>query len=120
MDSRRRFCGGGLASFLIVRDDVCRTPWCGAPIRHKDHALRAEDGGPTSAENGQGLCEACNLAKEAPGWHARAGGGGGSGSWVETVTPTGHRYRSRPPDPPGKVSRAAPAMVGAMQAVPVA
>ena len=33
----------------------------------------AEAGGPTSAANGQGLCEACNYTKQAPGWRARPG-----------------------------------------------
>ncbi|MDX6327000.1 MAG: hypothetical protein QOK15_3354 [Nocardioidaceae bacterium] len=111
MDSRRRCFDGALAGFLVVRDAICRTPWCNAPIRHKDHVMRVGDGGITSADNGQGLCEACNLAKEAPGWRARSGGGGGSGSWVDTVTPTGHTYRSRPPDPPGKTATPEPAGV---------
>jgi hypothetical protein len=74
-----------------VRDGACRTPWCDAPIRHVDHTRRVADGGPTTVANSQGLCEACNLAKEAVGWQARVGPGGS----VETVTPTGHRYVSR-------------------------
>ena len=53
-------------------------------------------GGPTSITNGQGLCEACNHAKQAPGWqHTREPDG-----TITTRTPTGHHYRSRPPDPP--------------------
>jgi hypothetical protein len=92
MDSRRRTFTGLLRRFLVLRDEVCRTPWCGAPIRHVDHPARAAQGGPTTGANAQGLCEACNYAKEGPGWHARA-----SGDLVETTTPTGHRYRSRPP-----------------------
>mgnify|MGYP006177977773 CR=1 FL=1 len=39
-----------------------------APIRHADHIVRATDGGETSADNGQGLCERCNYVKESPGW----------------------------------------------------
>ncbi|MGI8677051.1 MAG: HNH endonuclease, partial [Nocardioidaceae bacterium] len=95
MESRRCF-DDGLADVLIVRDQICRTPWCGAPIRHKDHVIPFEDGGATSEANGQGLCEACNYAKQAAGWAARATGGG-AGEEVEITTPTGHRYRSRPP-----------------------
>jgi hypothetical protein len=49
--------------------------------------------GPTSATNGQGLCEACNYAKEAPRWRARPGPGG----TVTTTTPTGHSRTTRPP-----------------------
>jgi hypothetical protein len=50
--------------------------------------------------NGQGLCKACNYAKEAPGWHSQRLAE--PGHVVETVTPTGHRHRSRSPDPPGR------------------
>lgn len=93
MDSRARTYPAGLAKLIRLRDQVCRTPWCDAPIRHTDHAHTVTDGGETSAENGQGLCEACNLAKEAPGWHARPSPDGS----IETTTPTGHRHRTRPP-----------------------
>lgn len=99
MESRRRDFPAGLRRFLVVRDVVCRTPWCDAPIRHTDHLRRAADGGPTSAANGQGLCEACNQAKEAPGWeHTATGARAGP---ITVRTPTGHRYTSRPPDLPG-------------------
>jgi 5-methylcytosine-specific restriction endonuclease McrA len=100
MDSRRRYFDGQLRRLLVLRDQTCRTPWCDAPIRHADHITRAADGGPTSGENAQGLCEACNHAKEAPGWHTRRVHG--PDHVVETTTPTGHRYRSRAPDPPGR------------------
>jgi len=110
MDARRRRFPAQLRRFLVVRDEVCRTPWCDATIRHADHAVRAVDGGETSADNGQGLCETCNLAKEAPGWSARssrnrAGPGGsldGRGRHtIEVMTPTGHAYSSNAPAPPG-------------------
>lgn len=100
MDSRRREFPVGLRRFLVIRDEVCRTPWCDAPIRHADHVRRAADGGETSADNGQGLCEACNLAKEAPGWETSATGAS-LGHPVTTRTPTGHSYTSTPPDLPG-------------------
>ena len=54
-----------------VRDQVCRIPWCGAPIRNIDHIRPFHQGGPTAADNLQGLCEACNQAKEAPDWIPR-------------------------------------------------
>lgn len=101
MDSRRREFPQGLRHFFTVRDDICRTPWCDAPIRHADHVVRAADGGETSAANGQGLCEACNQAKEALGWLAWTPSRQRAGP-VTRRTPTGHRYTSRPPDPPGR------------------
>lgn len=55
---------------LVVRDGRCRTPWCDAPIRHGDHVTDAAEGGPTSLDNGQGLCERCNKTKNLPGWRA--------------------------------------------------
>ena len=100
MDSRSRCFDHGLRAFLVLRDQIRRTPWCNAPIRHADHAVPASDGGPTDADNGQGLCEACDYAKQAPGWRARPGARG-AGHTVVTTTPTGHRYTSRPPRPPG-------------------
>jgi hypothetical protein len=107
MESRMRRFEGGLAEFLIVRDQICRTPWCDAPVRHSDHVISSQDGGATSEGNGQGLCEACNHAKTAIGWRASPGPAG-SGDYVETITPTGHIYRSRAPDPPGSRSRDCP------------
>lgn len=99
MDSRARLFDGQLRRFVILRDQTCRTPWCDAPIRHVDHVDRADDGGETSADNGQGLCEACNYAKELRGWQARRVPGGRHP--VEIGTPTGHTHRSRAPSPPG-------------------
>jgi hypothetical protein len=96
MDSTRRVFAGNLRRFIRIRDQRCRTPWCDAPIRHTDHAERHADGGPTNVANSQGLCEACNHAKEAPDWHARRGDDGS----VVTTTPTGHRYRSPVPRAP--------------------
>jgi hypothetical protein len=93
MDSRARLFPAGLARFIRLRDQICRTPWCDAPIRHVDHVVRHGADGPTSATNGQGLCEACNYAKEAPRWRARPGPGG----TVTTTTPTGHSRTTRPP-----------------------
>src|SRR5699024_8577614 len=67
MDSRNRVFPPLLRRMILLRDDVCRTPWCEAPIRHADHVLAYRDGGPTSFENGSGLCAACNFTKERPG-----------------------------------------------------
>ena len=95
MDSRARFFPAGLADFVRLRDQFCRTPWCNAPIRHLDHVTAAEDGGATSEANGQGLCAHCNHAKQAAGWRSRARPG--PRHTVEVTTPTGHSYDSTAP-----------------------
>ena len=38
MESRSRLFPKGLADFITLRDQRCRTPYCDAPIRHNDHA----------------------------------------------------------------------------------
>ena len=95
MDSKARRFEGRLADYLRLRDQACSTLYCDAPIRHFDHAQDYANGGPTSAVNGQGLCEACSHAKQARGWSARPRPG--PRHTVETVTPTGHRYTSTAP-----------------------
>lgn len=123
MDSQSRCAPPNLSRFIRYRDRTCRTPWCDAPIRHIDHVDTVVDGGETDSGNLQGLCEACNHAKQASGWQQEVvggggGGGGGGGSGgsglssggsgsggvgstgphvVETRTPTGHRYSSTAP-----------------------
>ena len=92
MESRARTFPDALARFIEFRDQACATPWCDAPIRHTDHVVPHEDGGPTAVTNGQGLCEACNHAKQAAGW---------ASATRAVATPTGHHYRSHsPPAPP--------------------
>ena len=95
MDSKARRFEGALADYLRLRDQRCRTPGCDAPVRHLDHAEDHADGGPTSAVNGQGLCEDCNYTKQALGWTARPRPG--PRHTIETTTPTGHRYTSTAP-----------------------
>ena len=108
MDSQRRVFDGALRRFLLARDGgICRTPGCGAPIRHLDHVTAHARGGSTSAANGQGLCVRCNLVKELLGWHARVvapprrpghrDGEGETPHTVEIITPTGHRYSGAAP-----------------------
>ena len=97
------------AVFLDLRDQTCRTPWCDAPIRHHDHITARAAGGPTTGPNGQGLCEQCNYAKEAPGWRAHhINGPPGQRHTVETITPTGHRYHSVAPGLPRPSRRPPP------------
>jgi hypothetical protein len=103
MESRSRFFPKGLAAFIGLRDQTCRTPYCDAMIRHRDHARPRLRGGPTSAENGLGECERCNYAKESPGWRVSAGSDENGTHTADFVTPTGHRYRSTAPPAPGSI-----------------
>ncbi|WP_377642540.1 DUF222 domain-containing protein [Oryzobacter terrae] len=109
MDARRRLFTGLLRRMLVLRDDVCVTPWCGAPIVHADHLEPARDGGPTSFVNGSGACARCNQVKEAPGWSASVhdpltspearveDGLSRPRREVVVATPSGRRYVSSPP-----------------------
>ncbi len=111
LDSTARLAPKGLARFIARRDqDLCRTPWCGAPIAQTDHVTAWHSGGQTSAANTQGLCCRCNLAKQALGWRAKTlpRSGRSIRHTVETTTPTGHTYRSRAPAPLGHVDIASP------------
>ncbi|MBM9466657.1 HNH endonuclease [Nakamurella leprariae] len=94
-DPRRRRFGHQDRQFLIARDQTCRTPWCDAPIRHADHIQPHAADGPTTTNNGQGLCARCNLTKDHDGWHTT-----GSAAAAVVTTPTGHQYASAPPAPP--------------------
>jgi hypothetical protein len=100
MESRSRCFPRGLAKFIGLRDRTCRTPYCDAPIRHRDHAEPRNRCGPTSAVNGLGMCERCNYDKESPGWRVSAGDENGVHT-AEFVTPTGAHYRSTAPPLPG-------------------
>ncbi|MFB1297142.1 DUF222 domain-containing protein [Mycobacterium sp. pW049] len=100
MESRSRTFPKGLARFIGIRDRTCRTPYCNAEIRHLDHATPDRDGGKTSAVNGLGACEACNYAKEAPGWQVTTRDRDGT-HHAEFRTPTGARYYSLAPPLPG-------------------
>lgn len=100
MESKARTFPKGLAAFIGLRDQTCRTPYCDAQIRHHDHAVPHRSGGPTSALNGLGECEACNYAKEAAGWTVTTEDDDGLHA-AEFVTPTGAVYRSTAPPLPG-------------------
>jgi len=101
MDSRSRVFPKGLAEFIGLRDQRCRTPYCDAPIRHRDHASPHRRGGSTSAANGLGLCERCNYTKEAPGWTVSAEIGENGTHTAEFTTPTGAHHHSLAPPAPG-------------------
>lgn len=100
MESRTRLFPRGLAGFIGLRDQRCRTPYCDAPIRHRDHAQPWAGGGRTTATNGLGSCEQCNYVKEAPGWRVEPSIGENSRHTAQFITPTGATYRSTAPPLP--------------------
>ncbi len=101
MESTSRTFDGLLREFIKLRDRRCRTPWCDAAIRHLDHPQPVHQGGVTSLHNGQGLCEACNYAKEDPGiTHRVISEDVIEAHTTRITTPTGTTYHSRAPDPP--------------------
>jgi hypothetical protein len=102
-DSSRRCFDGWLAHLIRLRDqEICRNPFCGAPIRHIDHITRHSDGGTTNYMNGRGACERCNYVREMPGWQITAIDAQrlDKAHTMIITTPTGHHYLSRAPDPP--------------------
>ena len=107
LDSRSRLAPPGLRDLIETRDQTCRTPWCGAPIRHTDHAVPHHADGPTTEDNLQGLCQRCNHAKQAPGWRARPSPDPSPDHrhTVIVTTPTGHHHTSTAPPPPGTPHR---------------
>lgn len=102
MDSRSRLFPTGLAELIALDDQTCRAPWCDAPICASDHVRPVAADGATSRENGQGLCQRCNLAKEAPGWRSTRAPDGA----VTSTAPTGHSTTTRPPPPLSRPARA--------------
>ena len=102
MESRARAFPKALATFIGLRDQVCRTPFCNARIRHIDHVTPHAKRGRTSVHNGDGLCEHCNYVKEEPGWRAAASYDRYGRHTIALTTPTGAVYRSTaPPTPEG-------------------
>lgn len=101
LESRSRLFPKGLADFVELRDQRCRTPYCDAPVRHRDHATPHRRGGATNGVNGLGLCEACNYAKESPGWSVTTGVDENGRHAAEFTTPTGAHYHSAAPPMPG-------------------
>ncbi|MCV7176983.1 HNH endonuclease [Mycolicibacterium sphagni] len=101
LESRARLFPQGLADFIELRDQRCRTPYCDAPVRHRDHARPYARGGPTSAVNGLGMCEGCNYTKESPGWKVAAEVDENGSHTAEFTTPTGANYHSAAAPMPG-------------------
>ncbi|MCB8957021.1 MAG: HNH endonuclease [Nocardioides sp.] len=83
---------------INLRDQICCTACATPGSGTTDHVTAAAEGGPTSAANGQGLCEDCNLTKETPGWRHTVTSGPLEPHHVQITTPTGHTHHSRAPD----------------------
>lgn len=101
MESTARLFPEAMADYLRLRDQFCRTPYCDAPIRHSDHVEPHATGGATSLDNGDGLCEACNHAKQANGWITRTTHSGTGLHTIHLTTPAGITYLSTAPPAPG-------------------
>lgn len=107
LDSRRRAFPAGLRRMVMLRDDVCRAPYCDALIRDIDHVTPHHRGGKTRWDNASGLCAACNQTKEGRGWsHAT------DEATLTVTTPTGHQHQATspplmpgadPPQPPPRI-----------------
>jgi hypothetical protein len=71
-------------------------------ISHLDHIIPYRDGGPTTFDNGRGVCERHNQVREMPGWTVQTVHTGCSGhpDLIASTAPTGHAYLSRAPNPP--------------------
>lgn len=103
MDSRRRTFSGLLRRMVVFRDDLCRTPWCDAPIKHADHATPVAEGGETKWSNASGLCASCNYTKEHAGWKHQA-----TAENLTVSTPTGEKYAATTPPFVTKFSHSPP------------
>jgi len=88
-DQRRRRFSGSVAKTITIRDQRCRQPGCDSPIKHLDHVLAFHTGGPSTKDNGQGLCVRSHTFKHLPGWKVTP-----DGHDIVWRTPTGHTYRS--------------------------
>jgi hypothetical protein len=86
-----------LADFVIARDQTCTFPGC---VRRGqrcdiDHETPFDAGGSTSPQNLAALCRRHHRAKHETGWRVRRSPHTGTSHWT---APTGHSYKSRPPD----------------------
>jgi Domain of unknown function (DUF222)/HNH endonuclease len=87
-----------LAEFVIARDQTCTFPTCNRRAHRceLDHRIPYQHGGSTSPENLAAACKRHHTAKHQADWtpHREPDG---THTWT---SPTGHHYRSRPPDLP--------------------
>ena len=103
-DARRREFPQVARMFLTARDQTCRTPFCGAPIRHADHALAVAKGGVTDLRNGNGRCEPAIWSRTPSAGRTRSGTTVPSSPPPPPVTGTPVGRRSHPGPVPGSAS----------------
>lgn len=60
VEARSRAFPPALRRAVLWRDGSCRGPYCDAEIRQIDHVRPHAEGGPTTLDNANGLCAACN------------------------------------------------------------
>lgn len=99
LEAKSRNFSRGLRTMVLLRDDKCRNIYCEADIQDSDHMKPHRYDGPTTWDNGSGLCAACNQTKENRGWKHE-----GDAQSLTVTTPTGHTYTKNPgPIIPGTV-----------------
>jgi len=91
LEAKSRNFSHGLRTMVLLRDDKCRNIYCEADIQDSDHMKPHREDGPTSWDNGSGLCTACNQTKENRGWKHE-----GDAQSLTVTTPTGHTYTKTP------------------------
>ena len=96
IEAHARAFPAALARFIRLRDRTCRGPHCNAPIRHIDHIHPHATGGPTSLDNGQGVCACCNDKEQQLKSVKRIGDPAADGHVVEWTTPLGTTRTTRP------------------------
>ncbi|MGP9538450.1 HNH endonuclease [Brachybacterium sp. AOP43-C2-M15] len=97
VESQARAFPAALARFVRWRDQACRGPYCDAAIRQSDHIHPHAAGGPTSLDNGQGLCALCNDKEQQFLSVERVGDPAVDGHVVEWTSRAGTRRTTRPP-----------------------
>src|SRR5699024_6163853 len=96
VESRARAFPEPLARFIRWRDQVCRGPFCDAPIRQIDHIPPRAAGGGTPLDNAQGLCAHGNGKEQQTRTVRRVGRPATEGHSVDWTSRTGTRRTTRP------------------------
>ena len=98
----------GLARFIDLRDDTCRTPYCDAPIRHHDHAVDRRPRRTHHRGQRAGHLRGVQLRQGSPRLAGEQPPRPTNGTHTaEFTTPTGARHQSTAPPLPGRPGTAA-------------